>query len=370
MIGPIVRTGILTLARSRADLLLTFLIPIAFFSLFTLMFERGVGPVRELALGLADADGGAASSALVARLEAREEIDLVRTGNRARDVPAREQASELIRKGRANAALVIPRGWPEDAPLDLLIDSADPLAGRLLAGLLVQDLSALRNAAPAAPHTDLDETLRIVDLLADDKTNPVVAMHAAGIAVMFLLFGAVGAAGALIDEEESGTLERILTTRVGMTSLLLGKWCFLTMLGVVQVSAMFAYGEIAFGADLSGHLLGFLVMTLVTAMASSSLALVLAAACRSRSQLNGVAVIVILCMSALGGSMIPRYVMSEEMQRLGLLTFNGWALDGYTKVFWLERPLVELAPQVAVLLASALVFFGIARLLARRWEQI
>ena len=43
-------------------------------------------------------------------------------------------------------------------------------------------------------------------------------------------------------------------------------------------------------------------------------------------------------MSALGGSMFPRFLMSENMQKVGLLTFNAWALDGYLKVFWRDAP--------------------------------
>jgi ABC-2 type transport system permease protein len=67
--------------------------------------------------------------------------------------------------------------------------------------------------------------------------------------------------------------------------------------------------------------------------------------------------------------MFPRYMMSEQMQKVGLLTFNAWALDGYVKVFWRGAGLVELWPQVLVLGALTLVFFAAARLLARRWEQ-
>ena len=44
-------------------------------------------------------------------------------------------------------------------------------------------------------------------------------------------------------------------------------------------------------------------------------------------------------MSALGGSMFPRFLMSETMQQFGLVTFNAWALDGYLKVFWRNAPL-------------------------------
>ena len=73
-------------------------------------------------------------------------------------------------------------------------------------------------------------------------------------------------------------------------------------------------------------------------------------------------------MSALGGSMFPRFLMSETMQRFGLLTFNAWALDGYLKVFWRQAAIWELWPQVLVLVMLAAVFLTTARLIARRWE--
>jgi ABC-2 type transport system permease protein len=58
------------------------------------------------------------------------------------------------------------------------------------------------------------------------------------------------------------------------------------------------------------------------------------------------------------------------MQRLGLLTFNGWALDGYLKVFWRDAGVPELWPQVLVLALLTAVFLTLARTLARRWETI
>jgi ABC-2 type transport system permease protein len=58
------------------------------------------------------------------------------------------------------------------------------------------------------------------------------------------------------------------------------------------------------------------------------------------------------------------------MQKVGLITFNAWALDGYLKVFWREAPLTALWPQAAVLLGLTLVFLGAARLFARRWEAL
>lgn len=73
-------------------------------------------------------------------------------------------------------------------------------------------------------------------------------------------------------------------------------------------------------------------------------------------------------MSAVGGSMFPRFLMTETMQKLGLLTFNAWALDGYIKVFWRHAPVIDLFPQVGVLVLLCAVFLAAARFLARRWE--
>jgi len=61
----------------------------------------------------------------------------------------------------------------------------------------------------------------------------------------------------------------------------------------------------------------------------------------------------------------PRFM--PLMQQMGLVTFNAWALDGYIKVFWRNVPLMELWPQVVVLLTLAAVFVTTARWLARRW---
>jgi len=73
-------------------------------------------------------------------------------------------------------------------------------------------------------------------------------------------------------------------------------------------------------------------------------------------------------MSALGGSMYPRFLMPEKMQKFGLLTLNAWAIDGFQKIFWRDEPVRAVLPQVAVLIAVGVVFFLIARKMAERWE--
>ena len=96
--------------------------------------------------------------------------------------------------------------------------------------------------------------------------------------------------------------------------------------------------------------------------------ILLASVCSTRAQLGVLATLVILVMSSIGGSMFPRFLMPEAMQKAGLLTINAWAIDGFTKVFWRDEPVFHLWPQVLVLVGIAIVLFAISRRLARRWE--
>jgi ABC-2 type transport system permease protein len=185
---------------------------------------------------------------------------------------------------------------------------------------------------------------------------------------MFLLFTASGSAGALLDEAESGTLDRVLSSRITMTSLLAGKLVFNTLLAFTQLTVMFLWAWSVFHLDFFSHIPGFLVMGICTAVAVAAFGMLLASLCHTRAQLGALSTLIILVMSSIGGSMFPRYLMPESMQKAGLFTINAWAIDGFTKVFWRDLPITALWPQISVLLATAIVLFLIARRIARRWE--
>lgn len=299
--------------------------------------------------------------------------------------------------------------------IELLTDSSDPIAGQMTAGLLqkvvftsLQDLfleggiDSLDQVAAFTPEQRerfaslLDEVRRrrtgtegaageevasdggmalpieieTHDLLGEGKENPLVAFYAAGLGVMFLLFTAAGAGGALIEERESGTLDRLLSTRVTMGQLLAGKLFYLASLGFVQITVMFVWGWALFGLELPGHFLGFFLMAVPTALVSSAFGLVLAAISKTRKQLVAMSNLVILSISALGGSMFPRFLMPEALQKASLVMFNAWSLEGFLDVFWREEPLVAIVPEIAVLLAWTVALFLVARRLARRWELV
>lgn len=426
MIGSVVRASWLTLSRDRAALALTFAVPIVFFSIFAAIFggQRDAG-TRKVRLLAVDEDRTARSERLLAALGAEPAFDLRRAPAAKQSEPApppydRAAAERAVRDGEASVTLVVPAGFgaapfafgPATAAkprLLLLADSSDPIASQMAAGLLQkalmtgmgdafleggiesldrvagfdaaqrERLAALLAEARAADasgpageggRAGLPVEIEVRDLLGETKRNPMIAFYAAGLGVMFLMFSAAGAGGALIEERESGTLDRLLSTRLTMGTLLAGKLAYLTSLGLVQISVMFLWGWAVFGLELPGHLAGFALMAAPTALATSAFGLVLAAVCRTRKQLVAVSNLVILSISALGGSMFPRFLMPEGLKKLSLVAFNSWALEGFLDVFWREAPLAALLPEIAVLVAWAALFFLVARRVARRFEIV
>jgi ABC-2 type transport system permease protein len=392
MIGTLIRNSWIALRRDRAAQVLSFVVPIAFFSIFAVIFgPRGTNVTGggRVTVAVADEAGSERSRALLHALAADSGLEVLSVwpGRPERDslagrVLTRELAERLVKNGSAPAALVLPAGidssimrfGPGGVRALVLRDPSNPVAARMLVGLLQR--AALRTASDGLPGfsaggaSDAMMPVRVEEraVLGEKRESPMIAFYAAGIAVLFIMFSAAGAGGALIEENESGTLERVLTTGLGMNGLLLAKWLYLTSLACMQLCVMFTWGMLVFKLPLLTHLPGFAIMTACTAAAAAAFGLVLATLSRTRQQLSGLANLIVLTLNALGGSMFPRFLMSESLQKYSLVGFNAWALDGYLKVFWREAPLAALAPQVGALLGFTALFLLLARRLARRWE--
>ncbi len=416
MIASVVRAGWLNLRRDRAALMLSFIVPIVFFSIFAGIFGAQKSKTPKTTVAIADLDGSDSSRRLLAALQNESALDVVTTPPKSKTPFDAPSAEAYVRAGDSPVALVIPKGFgttkiqfaggSNGPAFRLLADSADPIADQVVGGLLQknmmmampemmmdagvaevdrwsggltaqqktnldQNMKSYRtlSARPSTPRSS-DSLIRIdkTDVIGQNKSNVVAALYAAGIGVMFLLFTASNAGGALLEENESGTLDRILTTRLTLTKLLLGKLVYLWTLGFTQICVMFLWGALVFRLQLFQHIAGFLIMALSTSLATSAFGLLLAGICRTRAQLGAMSTLVVLSFSAIGGSMFPRFLMPAGLQKAGLVLFNSWALEGFTNVFWRELPLSSLALPAAVLVGWAIVFFLASRQLTKRWE--
>src|SRR5258706_11546210 len=111
MISAVVRAGWLNLRRDRAALMLSFIVPIVFFSIFAGIFGAQKSKTPKTTVVIADLDHSDSSRRLVDALKRESALDIVVTPKRSA-IPFDAQSAEaFVRAGDAPVALVIPKGF-------------------------------------------------------------------------------------------------------------------------------------------------------------------------------------------------------------------------------------------------------------------
>lgn len=331
----------------------------------------------------ADVDAGRAPKLKLYRDPGQEIEQQIIAGNL---VPALFRAGgsklsrEAVKRGMRELGLsldAIP-GWDES--FDETWTAMEALARDAHVGGVPEPAGGA-NGSPSEPAASTDDEGGFLDAVPrflgldvedvagdqDGEKRSVGQAHAvAGIGVMMLLFGLVAAGGTILEEQTQGTLTRLLLTPASGSSILLGKFLFTFLSGLLQLVILFGYGSLIFDVPVWRDPLAVAVASIAICAAATSVGILLAVLCASRKQLEGLSTLIILAMSALGGSWFPLVVTPEWYRTLGHFTLNAWAMDAYQGIFWYGKGLGGIWVEVLVLLGIAAIIGALA---ARQWRR-
>ncbi len=209
----------------------------------------------------------------------------------------------------------------------------------------------------------------MASLVGIEETNPpgmtvkqsptAIQQNAPGYTVMFVFFIVLALANSILTEKQEGTFRRLLAAPLSKAALLGGKLLPYYVIALLQVAIMFAVARLFFGMEL-GNVAGLALVTLALGAAATSLGLLVAALGKTYAQVSGIATLIILVMAALGGSMVPSYIMPQFMQDLARITPHSWAITGYQDILVRGLGPSDIFLESGVLLGFAAVFFGLA----------
>jgi ABC-2 type transport system permease protein len=197
-------------------------------------------------------------------------------------------------------------------------------------------------------------------LVGTETVNPMVTRSIGGWAIMFVLFSLTGASRALIEERDMGTLHRLLTTPLTRGAILFAKSLYMWMLGVVQILALFVFGSLIFSVNIYSNFFNLLVMIVLSSGAATAFGMFLASIAKTSAQANGLSTILILSMSALGGSWFPVSFMPPFIQSISRFTLTYWSVEGFLSVLWRNVGIMNLLPNIGVLCAIIVVLTGLS----------
>lgn len=399
------RAMLLGLLRDPGALVMGFVMPVAFFVIFAEIFSNAAGGKFEISVAVLDEVQSPDSGRLLAAV--RRDPD-IRTWLVTESRAATEDA---VRRGEADVGIVVradaeplgSTGGFGPPPLLVYTDPSSEVAAAVLTGRLQQayatalpdllvggvvdlvenqftelderqradigeGLADMRAAAARGgpPGWSLADLFEVQDVAGRPAARNHVAYYAGAIAFMFLLLSAAQGALTLLDERDNGVLDRIIAGPGGVAVAVNGKFLWLATQGLVQTAVIFAVGWAAYGIDVRAALAPVLAIAVLSSLAAAGIALLLVAACRSRAQAQTLSTVVILVMSAVGGSMVPRFFMPGWLQNVGWLTPNTWVLEAYSGALSRGEPLAALALPCAMLALTAAAALLAAHALARR----
>jgi ABC-2 type transport system permease protein len=399
MIGAAFRVMALSLIRDRAALVMAFVLPTVIFSIFAAIFSGATGDRIRIHLGIADLARTAATERLSAALTADPSLRVTR-------LPATNLAdvARAVRSGEVDVALALrgdllatPAGatpGPTDQPVVLVENPAKALATPIALGQLQRVLNeALPDVVLSRIVADVERSGKIgpderrfldeafaeqrarkepfsfADLVERESTaagtgNARVSYYAGAITAIFLLFAAMQGAMSLVEERETGISERLMAGPGGLPVVVLGKFGFLTVQGLVQAGLIFLAAALLDGVEIGPHWPAFLAACLLVSAMAASLALAACALANSRQQAHLASTFGVLLLSAVGGSMVPRFLMPPWLQQAGWLTPNAWAIEAYQSA--LGEGFAAAAPALGVLGVLAIGGLGCALALAAR----
>lgn len=190
--------------------------------------------------------------------------------------------------------------------------------------------------------------------------------------VFAMFFSVVPLSNTFITERQQGTLRRLRTLPVSPLLPLIGKLLPYFVINQIQVMLMLAVGVYLMpllGADrltLGDSLAGLVVMAASLSLAALGYGILIAVVARTTDQATTLGGVGNILLAAIGGIMVPRFVMPDSMQRLADLSPMAWGLEGFLDLFLRNGTVRDVLPEAGSLLLFGCVTIALALALSLR----
>jgi ABC-2 type transport system permease protein len=380
--------------RDRRMLIFMLLMPVVFTLIMGLAFNSSNKTDTRLQIGWIDQDGGSrASQELKSMLAGDASLKLAELDAR----PMTEIIS-LVQKGGYAAVIEIPAGYGQaltsDQPVSLQVtlapDSNGSSAGELIrahvlrmassaqiSSLVVKQAEAVNALSAADAPAFAEQTLEKA-LQAWQKTSLSVRVNwlqsakpsaasgnpynqtSPGMLVQFVVFGLISSASLLVAERKSHTLQRLITTSMSRTQILLGHFLAMFTLVFAQELILIIFGALALKVSYLAQPLATLIVAVFFAMWSASLGLLIGVVAKGEEQVTLFSLLGMFLFTALGGAWFPLESTGRTFSTVAHFMPTAWAMDGFQNIIQRGLGLTSTMLPALILCAYTLAFLALA----------
>lgn len=364
MIGAVFRIMWLRLWRDKGALVLAFVLPGFIFAVFAAIFSNASGGSLDLRVALGNITDAPAAVSFTQQLS---ESDVISTTYDETWTAA--DVIERVRLGQDDVGVIVTGDFsdPSSPSIQIIEDPSRTVAATVLKGQIRQMLattSGVQSTAlfdtKSALGTDASTTME----------DPSVTYYIGATAILFLLFSAMQGAAISIDERRNGISDRLMVGPMGAMGILTGKFVFLTWIGFIQAAIICGVAQVFFEVPILEHLGAVTLACLGTATLASGFALLIASFCNTQAQMHTVSTFAVLLLSAVGGSMVPRFMMPAWLQQMGIATPNYWAIEAFYGVLARGQSVFDLLEVWGILFGGGLLCLALAALMSHKLMRV
>ncbi|MGB0906275.1 MAG: ABC transporter permease [Maricaulaceae bacterium] len=363
----------LRLWRDKGALVLAFILPGFIFAIFAAIFSNASGGQLDLRASLAVTSDAPSARAFAFELTKQKSFTVSYDESWTLD-----DIKERVRLGQDDAGIVLLGDIADSSKpsITFVTEPSRDVAATVLKGQVRQVLAEwAKEVAPEQANTaSMPEIFTEVSALdaitLGGPSDQSVTYYIGATAILFLLFSAMQGAAVTLDERTSGISDRLLIGPKGALAMLSGKFLFLTLVGTIQAVLIVGVAYIFFGVPVQAYLLGLSLACVGSAALASAIALLTASLCASTAQMHTVSTFIVLLFSAIGGSMVPSFMMPDWLQAFGQFTPNAYAIDGFYGTLARGQSVIELLPVWSVLFGGAAICLLLAATFAHYMKRV
>jgi ABC-type multidrug transport system permease subunit len=294
-------------------------------------------------------------------------LDLqVAAGSHAKDIPPPPQwptpPAELAVLSQPLTVSLPPPSIPTITPPPLLSIATPrlPSINQLLPDLPVIQLPQM----PSLPG-QLGWSER--SLAGGDAAVNAFDQYVPGFGITSLLFGMLmGISLRLIEDRDWGTLERLRASGAPLTAMLLGKLFSRSLVGLAQLTILFAIGWWLFGISLGRNPLALFLPAIAISFAAAAFGLIIACLARTHDSVMPIGAVFAMAMSAIGGCWWPLSFEPSWMRALGLLMPTTWTMQAFNDLMIRNLPPSDILLSSSVTIGLGGLFVAIGLIGASR----
>jgi len=142
-----------------------------------------------------------------------------------------------------------------------------------------------------------------------------------------------------INERKQNTLSRLNSMSVSVFSMVLAKIVPYLFIAQIQAFVMIAVGAFLVplfdtpSLAINGSVLALVFLSFSLSLSAVGLASLIAVSSNSTEQASTIGGIMSILLGAIGGVMVPKFIMPEFMQTLANISPMSWGLDGFLDIF-------------------------------------